>query len=62
MEELGLPLFLVALLMLGGKSFGRDARQMIIHPLEGIIKMVKTLAADPLGELQLEEDSVRCVG
>lgn len=53
LEELYLPLFLAALLILGAHAFSQDARRLIVLPIDWIIGMVQKLAADPLGELEV---------
>ena len=53
LEELYLPLFLAALLILGAHAFSQDARRLIVLPIDWIIGMVQKLAADPLGEFEV---------
>ena len=54
LEDLYLPLFLAALLILGAHAFSQDARRLIVSPIDWIIGMVQKLAADPLGVLEVE--------
>jgi len=54
LEDLYLPLFLAALLILGAHAFSQDARSLIVSPIDWIIGMVQKLTADPLGVLEVE--------
>jgi hypothetical protein len=54
-----LPFFLIVLLILSLQLLARDAKAMIIDPINRIVRMVQKLARDPLGDIGSASDDNR---
>ena len=52
-QDVYLTLFLAFLLLLSAHAFARDARRLIVEPIEWIVGMVRKLAEDPLGVIEV---------